>query len=124
MTVISVIAVFGLIVAPANAKSAQQEQLEKNIAKNQQKIEERKKEVQESGTKNSSTSTESSTKPSESQDVLPAQLTPEQVKKAQNLEITTIGDSVILDGASGLQDIFPKMIIDGEVAVNCIVAFH
>ena len=25
------------------------------------------------------------------------------------------GDSVILDGASGLQDIFPKMIIDGEV---------
>ena len=42
------------------------------------------------------------------------QLTPEQVK-AQNLEITTIGDSVILDGASGLQDIFPKMIIDGEV---------
>ncbi|EHK9413950.1 acetyltransferase [Enterococcus faecalis] len=115
MTVISVIAVFGLIVAPANAKSAQQEQLEKNIAKNQQKIEERKKEVQESGTKNSSTSTESSTKPSESQDVLPAQLTPEQVKKAQNLEITTIGDSVILDGASGLQDIFPKMIIDGEV---------
>lgn len=29
MTVISVIAVFGLIVAPANAKSAQQEQLEK-----------------------------------------------------------------------------------------------
>lgn len=98
-----------------NAKSAQQEQLEKNIAKNQQKIEERKKEVQESGTKNSSTSTESSTKPSESQDVLPTQLTPEQVKKAQNLEITTIGDSVVLDGASGLQDIFPKMIIDGEV---------
>ena len=65
------------------------------------------KEVQESGTKNSSTSTESSTKPSESQDVLPTQLTPEQVK-AQNLEITTIGDSVILDGASGLQDIFLK----------------
>ena len=71
---------------------------------------------------NSSTSTESSTKPSESQDVLPTQLTPEQVK-AQNLEITTIGDSVILDGASGLQDIFPKMIIDGKWAVNCIVAF-
>ena len=45
-------------------------------------------------------------------------------KKAQNLEITTIGDSVILDGASGLQDIFPKMIIDGKWAVNCIVAFH
>ncbi|MGH2152984.1 acyltransferase family protein, partial [Enterococcus faecalis] len=77
------IAVFGLIVAPANAKSAQQQQLEKNIAKNQQKIEERKKEDQESGTKNSSTSTESSTKPSECQDVLPTQLTPEQVKKAQ-----------------------------------------
>ena len=33
MTVISVIAVFGLIVAPANAKSAQQEQLEKYCEK-------------------------------------------------------------------------------------------
>ncbi len=43
MTVISVIAVFGLIVAPANAKKCTTKQLEKNIAKNQQKIEERKK---------------------------------------------------------------------------------
>ena len=42
MTVISVIAVFGLIVAPANAKSAQQEQLEKILRKSA-KIEERKK---------------------------------------------------------------------------------
>lgn len=42
MTVISVIAVFGLIVAPANAKSAQQEQLEKYCEKSA-KIEERKK---------------------------------------------------------------------------------
>lgn len=42
MTVISVIAVFGLIVAPANAKSAQQEQLEKHCEKSA-KIEERKK---------------------------------------------------------------------------------
>ena len=82
--------------APANAKSAQQEQLEK-YCENQQKL----KNVKRSPRKwheNSSTSTESSTKPSESQDVLPTQLTPEQVK-AQNLEITTIGDSVILDGA-------------------------
>lgn len=43
MTVISVIAVFGLIVAPANAKSAQQEQLEKILRKISKKLKNVKK---------------------------------------------------------------------------------
>lgn len=42
-------------------------------------------------------------------------MTAEEVKKAQGMDITAFGDSVILDAAAGLQEIFPKMIVDGEV---------
>ena len=42
-------------------------------------------------------------------------LTEAQVKKAEELEITAFGDSVMLDATADLQEIFPKAVVDGDV---------
>ena len=43
------------------------------------------------------------------------QLTAAQADKARNMKITAVGDSVLADGASSLQEIFPNMYIDAKV---------
>lgn len=42
-------------------------------------------------------------------------MTEAQVKKAEELEITAFGDSVMLDATADLQEIFPKAVVDGDV---------
>lgn len=104
------IAVYGFIIAPSNEVTADQKQLQESIATNKKKAEDRKNEEK---AKNEGTATSSS---SIEQIEIEADysLSEAELKKAQAMEITAFGDSVILD-AAGLQEIFPKMIVDGEV---------
>lgn len=122
MTVLSIVTLVGLVIAPANAVNADQQQLQKRITENQKRLEQQKnnsqtnqgsKNTNDSATKQSTDSSNATTSSSSETEAIT--LTPEQLDKAKNMEITTIGDSVILDAAADLQAIFPKMIIDGEV---------
>lgn len=105
------IATYGLVIAPSNEVTADQKQLQESIAANKKKAEERKNEekAKKDGTSTSSSSTEQ-TVPE-----IDYSLSEAELKKAQTMEVTAFGDSVILDAAAGLQEIFPKMIVDGEV---------
>ena len=47
-------------------------------------------------------------------------LTEAQVKKAEELEITAFGDSVMLDATADLQEIFPKLSLMGMWDDNCM----
>jgi peptidoglycan/LPS O-acetylase OafA/YrhL len=109
--VLSCFALYALAVAPSNEVTAQQQQLQKSIEENKKKAEERKAaEKAKNEGKTVESSNQSTTVPEANFD-----LTPAENKKAQSMEITAFGDSVILDAAAGLQQIFPKMIVDGEV---------
>lgn len=105
------IAVYGLVIAPSNEVTADQKQLQESIAANKKKAEERKNEekAKNEGTATSSSSTEQTVTETD------YSLSEAELKKAQTMEITAFGDSVVLDAAAGLQEIFPKMIVDGEV---------
>ncbi|MEI5989250.1 hypothetical protein A5881_000738 [Enterococcus termitis] len=109
--VLSCFALFALAVAPSNEVTAQQEQLQKNIEANKKKADQRKAEEKAKNEGKTTDSTKQSTVPPQAN----LDLTPEEIKKAQGMEITAFGDSVVLDAAAGLQEIFPKMIVDGEV---------
>ncbi|MGK0551190.1 acyltransferase family protein [Enterococcus faecalis] len=119
LTILSLVMVAGLIIAPANAINGDQEQLQKRINENQKKLEQQKNQGSTSQTTKSSTSsqTQSTTASttSTSTETPAIVLSNEQLEIAKTMEITTIGDSVILDAAADLQAIFPKMYIDGEV---------
>ncbi|MEI5995127.1 acyltransferase family protein [Candidatus Enterococcus mansonii] len=109
--VLSCCALFAFAIAPSNQVTAEQQQLQKNIQENKKKADQRKKAEK---AKNEGKTTDS-TKESSSVAETNFDLTEEERKKAQTIEITAFGDSVILDAAAGLQEIFPKMIVDGEV---------
>lgn len=109
--VLSCFALFALAVAPSNQVTKEQQQLQDNIEANKKKAEQRKAEEKAKNEgKTTETTKQSTTAPETNFD-----LTAKEIKKAQTMEITAFGDSVILDAAAGLQDIFPKMIVDGEV---------
>jgi peptidoglycan/LPS O-acetylase OafA/YrhL len=109
--VLSCFALYALAVAPSNEVTAQQQQLQKSIEENKKKADERKAaEKAKNEGKTVESTNQSTTAPEANFD-----LTPAENKKAQSMEITAFGDSVILDAAAGLQEIFPKMIVDGEV---------
>ncbi|MGM0215501.1 acyltransferase family protein [Enterococcus sp. AZ109] len=106
VSLITVIALVGLVIAPTNQVDANQKELQKQIEANQ-------KEAQKTQTSTQTQTTETSEvelNVAEKYD-----LTNRQVTKAKNMQVTAFGDSVLLAGASGLQEIFPKMVIDGEV---------
>lgn len=101
---VTLIALVGIITAPTNQVDANQQELQKQIEANQ-------KEAQKT-----QTSTETTETSSEGPDMAEKyNLTNRQITKAENMPVTAFGDSVLLAGASGLKEIFPKMIIDGEV---------
>lgn len=109
--VLSGFALFAFAVAPSNEVTAEQQQLQKNIEANKKKAEQRKAEEKARNEGKTIESTKQSNQTPEAN----FDLTAKEVKKAKEMEITAFGDSVILDAASGLQEIFPKMIVDGEV---------
>ncbi|MFP9038950.1 acetyltransferase, partial [Enterococcus faecalis] len=43
------------------------------------------------------------------------ELSKAQGNKAQKLELTAFGDSVMLDAATDLQELYPKVVVDGDV---------
>lgn len=110
-TVFTCFALYGLAIAPSNEVTADQKQLQKTIEENKKKAEERKEAEKAKNEGKTAESTEQSAKAPE----INVDLTAEEIKKAQGMEITAFGDSVVLDAAAGLQEIFPKIIVDGEV---------
>ncbi|KAF9404419.1 hypothetical protein HW555_014347 [Spodoptera exigua] len=100
-----------LATAPSNEVTADQQQLQKSIEENKKLADQRKAEEKARNEGEISESTEQSNSVTEAN----YDLTSEEIKKAQSMEITAFGDSVILDAAAGLQEIFPKMLVDGEV---------
>lgn len=104
VSLVLLIALVGIGIAPTNQVDANQKELQKQIEANQ-------KEAQKTRT-----STETTETSSEGPDMAEKyNLTNRQVTKAENMPVTAFGDSVLLAGAGGLKEIFPKMIIDGEV---------
>ncbi len=103
-SLVIVIALIGIAIAPTNQVDANQQELQKQIEANQ-------KEAQK--TQSSTETTETSGEGTDMAEKY--NLTNRQITKAENMPVTAFGDSVLLAGASGLKEIFPKMIIDGEV---------
>lgn len=102
----SAFTITGLILAPSNTMTEDQKQLQETIRQNQKKAEKRKEEQNQ---ENADTAAEETQQPEK------YGLTASELKKASEMEITAFGDSVILDAAAGLQEIFPKLLVDGAV---------
>lgn len=116
-SVLTIIAVVGVIIAPTNKVDANQQALQKQIEQNKQAA--KKTEVQPSGSDSTdgSAPTEETTSSSEAPKSLGDKynLSNREVTKAKNLKVTAFGDSVLLAGSKGLTEIFPNMVVDGEV---------
>lgn len=111
---VSLVALYGIATAPVNYVDAQQQQLKENIAANKKVAEQTQKNANGSDTE--STGDNSSKATEAEQSVMEKYgLTEAQVKKAEELEITAFGDSVMLDATADLQEIFPKAVVDGDV---------
>ncbi|MUO33829.1 acyltransferase family protein [Enterococcus gallinarum] len=111
---VSLVALYGIATAPVNYVDAQQQQLKENIAANKKAAEQTQKNANGSDTE--STGDNSSKATEAEQSVMEKYgLTEDQVKKAEELEITAFGDSVMLDATADLQEIFPKAVVDGDV---------
>lgn len=96
------------------------EQLESVIKNNQKKASSVNQKADKKTSKSSSgnaSASESSTSSSESNNDgnSPIALTESEQKKAQGLQITCVGDSVMADASAKMQDIFPNMYVDAKV---------
>lgn len=111
---VSLVALYGIATAPVNYVDAQQQQLKENIAANKKAAEQTQKNANGSDTESTG---ENSSKATEAEQSIMEKygLTEAQVKKAEELEITAFGDSVMLDATADLQEIFPKAVVDGDV---------
>ncbi|PQD33397.1 acyltransferase family protein [Enterococcus durans] len=102
-TLVVIVALVGFVTAPKDSVTADQKQLQAKIAESKKLAEE-------------------SQKDSEKNDGIVDQaildkyeLTVEQGKKAQKLQLTAFGDSVMLDAATDLKEVYPHVIVDGDV---------
>lgn len=102
-TLITVIALVGFVTAPKNAVTADQKQLQEKIAQSKKLAEESKK------------NSENVTSTVDQTILDKYDLTKAQGNKAQKLELTAFGDSVMLDAATDLQELYPKVVVDGDV---------
>lgn len=97
------IALVGFVTAPKNSVTADQKKLQAQIAESKRLAEE----SQKNEDNNSNTVYQA---------VLDKYgLTAKQGKKAQKLELTAFGDSVMLDAATDLKELYPKVVVDGDV---------
>lgn len=97
------IALVGFVTAPKNSVTADQKKLQAQIAESKRLAEE----SQKNEDNNSNTV---------DQAVLDKYgLTAKQGKKALKLELTAFGDSVMLDAATDLKELYPKVVVDGDV---------
>lgn len=106
------ITVVGSFQSPTVEKASSND-LEKQIAKNNKEVAKKNKQINQ---KDASTSASSSSLVKED-DISDKKLklSKKQIQQANNLSITAVGDSVLADGSSELQKIFPKMYVDAKV---------
>ncbi|MDT2612988.1 acyltransferase family protein [Enterococcus dongliensis] len=112
-SLITLIALIGVIIAPTNKADADQQALQQQIEQNKQAAEKKTTDSQSAETDQSGQTTESSQKPLSIGDKY--NLNNREVTKAKKMKVTAFGDSVLLAGSKGLTEIFPKMTVDGEV---------
>lgn len=110
---LTLIAVVGIIIAPTNQVDANQQALQKQIEQNKKAADKTETVQSSSETQQTDQTTESSEAPKSLADKY--SLSNREITKAKNLKITAFGDSVLLAGSKGLTEIFPKMVVDGEV---------
>ncbi|WP_195961304.1 acyltransferase family protein [Enterococcus casseliflavus] len=109
---ITLVALFGVVTAPTNYVDAQQQQLKDNIAANKKAAEQSQKNANAEG---SEADDEANTSEDEKNIMEKYDLTAAQVKKAESLEITAFGDSVMLDATADLKEVFTQAVVDGDV---------
>lgn len=102
-TLVVAIALVGFVTAPKNAVTADQEQLQKNIAES--------KKLAEKSQNNQG----NNVAPIDQAILDKYDLTKAQGEKAQQLELTAFGDSVMLDAAADLKELYPQVVVDGDV---------
>ena len=112
-SVIVCLALLGMFFPFEQGDASQSKQLQATIAKNNKQAAKKNQQLDKKvkTTDSSAASQESSTKDFE----LTAGLTKKQITKAQNLQITAVGDSVLADTSAKLTEIFPQMYVDGKV---------
>ncbi|MFB8490941.1 acyltransferase family protein [Enterococcus durans] len=102
-TLVVIVALVGFVTAPKDSVTADQKQLQAKIAESKKLAEESQKDSE----KNDGTV---------DQAILDKyELTVEQGKKAQKLQLTAFGDSVMLDAATDLKEVYPQVVVDGDV---------
>ncbi|OTN77597.1 hypothetical protein A5886_002697 [Enterococcus sp. 8G7_MSG3316] len=115
-TLITVVALVGIVSAPTNYVDAEQQQLKDTIAANKKAAEETQKNATDAATESSTDSSDGSNATEAEQDIMTKyDLTETQVKQAESLDITAFGDSVMLDATTDLQELFPQAVVDGDV---------
>lgn len=121
--IVVIIASYGIGVSQLEKATNDQQQLKKIIEENKKQADERKSNEKKttSETTMQSSITETSTEIHESTEIN-YDLNEEEVNRAQKMEITAFGDSIILNIAKNLQEIFPNMIVDGEVGRQLYVS--
>ncbi|WP_077275044.1 hypothetical protein [Vagococcus penaei] len=88
--------------------------LQKKLETNKRLIEE-KKVTQETSEKITDSSLSKSNQTSDSTTTASTILTPEEVKKAETLKVSAVGDSVLLSAAPDFQATFKQALIDAEI---------
>ncbi len=101
---VTAVALVGFVIAPKDAITADQKQLQQQIAES--------KKLAEKSRENADNETTSSV---DKELLEKYDLTAAEGKKAQNLELTAFGDSVMLDAATDLKELFPNVVVDGDV---------
>lgn len=111
------VSIVGLVIAPTNTLTVEQEAFQKQVAENQKAAEETKKQPIEPETTENSENVETSGEVPEGIATLMTryQLTQAQVREGQQLELTAFGDSVMLGATQNLQEIFPKVVVDAVI---------
>ena len=129
LTIVTLIGLVGLVQAPGQpAPNAHKSALAVNIQKNKKANQKRKaaliaKAKQQNQTKSAKKSQAELDRAAEAaaqkhpvnQEFEKYGLSQVVLQKAQNMNVTAIGDSVLLDASEPLQKIFPNMLVDAEV---------
>nr|WP_248628628.1 acyltransferase family protein [Enterococcus cecorum] len=98
------VALFGIFTAPANQKDDSQKAFEATIAKNKKAADATK--TTQSTTEVIHTTNEIANK---------YQLTDKQLLKAQQMNLTMVGDSVMLGAVEEVKEIFPNVVVDADI---------
>ncbi|MGX7174242.1 acyltransferase family protein [Enterococcus ratti] len=97
------VAFVGFVTAPKNAVTADQKKLQAQIAESKKLAEQSQKESENHASTVDQALLEK------------YDLTAKQGEAAQKLELTAFGDSVMLDAATDLKELYPKVVVDGDV---------